>query len=170
LLLGLLTGSTAIADLFFWTPIFAFSTRFESCTYPSIFSSKPKSCVRDYARGVGRVMVTLQCVSVGLFYLVTTIVAWGAFVTAREQQFVDREMRVRKQWKQFLEKQDNHTNNSLPIMSQRTQPQTPQPPPPTQPQTPQVQQQSQPPPKQEPEQEQPEKQQQLKSQTQQQEI
>ena len=100
LMLALLTGSTAIFDLFFWAPTFAFFAQFETCRYKGWFFHRQKvSCEpTDFSKGYGRLLVSLQSLGVGIFYLMTTIVAWGAFVSIREEHKVDRGVRIRQKW------------------------------------------------------------------------
>mmetsp|Transcript_62407 Transcript_62407/g.92705 ORF Transcript_62407/g.92705 Transcript_62407/m.92705 type:complete len:244 (-) Transcript_62407:711-1442(-) len=85
-LLVIITGATALIDIFFWAPVFAFSADFEECTGGGWFSQKPKVCRSDYIRGVGRLTVSAQSLFGGLFYLHTAIVAWGAFLSKRDEQ------------------------------------------------------------------------------------
>lgn len=76
LLLACVLGWTAIVDLFLWTPIFAFFSHFQSA----------------------RLLVVVQCIVSGLFYLLSAITAMGCFTTIREEQKLRRQIRAMQLW------------------------------------------------------------------------
>mmetsp|Transcript_4871 Transcript_4871/g.5841 ORF Transcript_4871/g.5841 Transcript_4871/m.5841 type:complete len:271 (-) Transcript_4871:819-1631(-) len=94
LLLSLMTGSTALVDVFVWAPIFAYTASFETCTGGGLFSRQPKVCYPDYAKGFGRLIVSGQSLFTGLYYLMTAIMAWGAYTSVRDQQKVERHIQA----------------------------------------------------------------------------
>ena len=67
LMLALLTGSTAFYYLF-CVLCFAASAEFE----------------RSFSEGYGRVLSSMYTLAAGNLHLMTSIVAWGAFVSTRE--------------------------------------------------------------------------------------
>lgn len=56
LLLALMTGSTALTDIFIWSPLFASFATFQTCS-GGWFSGRPYHCVSDYTMGFGRLLV-----------------------------------------------------------------------------------------------------------------
>jgi hypothetical protein len=96
LLLAFILGSTAAVDLFVWAPLFATFATFETCEGVGFF--QPRKCKSDYTKGVGRMLVVFQCISTGLFYLMSAISAMGAFTTMREEQKVKRQVRAMQLW------------------------------------------------------------------------
>ena len=96
LLLAFILGSTAVVDLFVWAPLFATFASFETCEGIGFF--QPRKCRSDYTKGVGRMLVVVQCISTGLFYLMSAISAMGSFTTIREEQKVQRQVRAMQHW------------------------------------------------------------------------
>mmetsp|Transcript_20384 Transcript_20384/g.28813 ORF Transcript_20384/g.28813 Transcript_20384/m.28813 type:complete len:245 (-) Transcript_20384:919-1653(-) len=94
LLLSMMTGSTAIVDTFIWAPIFAYTASFETCTGGGFFSRQPKVCYPDYAKGIGRLVVSGQSLFTGLYYLMTAIMSWGAYTAVRDQHKVERHVQA----------------------------------------------------------------------------
>ena len=78
LLLSLMTFSTAAFDIFFWSPVYAVI---------GAASSDPM-----------QLLVSVQSLTVGLFYLLTAIVSWGSFTTVREAQKIRREVEAHARW------------------------------------------------------------------------
>lgn len=91
LLLTLMTGSTSLIDIFWWSPLFAYVASFTTCTGGGWFDRSPRICQRDYVKGFGRLLVSAQSMGTGIFYLMTAITAWGAFVVVRDQQIKARD-------------------------------------------------------------------------------
>jgi hypothetical protein len=73
--LAILTGTTGLADLFLWAPLFGAMVSFESCHGSW---RKPKMCQPDLAKGYSRLLVTVQAVVGGLVYLQTAVQATAA--------------------------------------------------------------------------------------------
>lgn len=89
LLLALMTFTTALTDIFVYAPAFAMFASFETCNASGgWFTGKPYKyeCFKDYSKGVGRLLVSAQSLFTGLFYLATSISAWGAFAAVRDRQ------------------------------------------------------------------------------------
>ena len=85
LLLACVLGWTAMVDLFVWTPIFAFFSHFQ------------------YAR----LLVVIQCIVSGLFYLLSAITAMGSFTTIREQQKLRGQIRAMQLWDEHATSQSS---------------------------------------------------------------
>ena len=98
LLLACILASTAFVDLFVWAPLFATFAHFKTCE-GGLFH--PRTCRSDYTKGVGRMMVAIQCLGTGLFYLLSAIAAMGSFTTMREEQKVDRQARAMLKWSEY---------------------------------------------------------------------
>jgi hypothetical protein len=60
LLLAWMLAGTAVIDIFLWGPLFATLASFETCRGGGWFSNQPRICVRDYAKGIGRLVVRLR--------------------------------------------------------------------------------------------------------------
>lgn len=101
ILLAIMTGSTAMTDLFFWAPLFAGMASFENCTGGGWFSRRPRICRNDYSTGLGRLFVSYQCIVAGLFYLMTSIAAIGSFTSIREEQKIDRQVKAMQRFEQL---------------------------------------------------------------------
>jgi hypothetical protein len=74
--LAILTGTTGLADLFLWAPLFGAMVSFTSCQGSGWL--KPKICQPDLAKGYSRLLVTVQAVVGGLVYLQTAVQATAA--------------------------------------------------------------------------------------------
>lgn len=98
ILLAIVLASTAMVDLFFWAPLYATFSSFESCE--GGFFSK-RVCRSDYTKGISRMVVVFQCVGTGLFYLLSAITAMGSFTAARDKQAIERHLRTMQQWEQL---------------------------------------------------------------------
>lgn len=66
LLLSIMTGSTALLDIFVWGPFFATFASFAQCS--GGWFGKPRSCVSDYTNGIGRLVVGLEWNGHSTFY------------------------------------------------------------------------------------------------------
>mmetsp|Transcript_516 Transcript_516/g.755 ORF Transcript_516/g.755 Transcript_516/m.755 type:complete len:137 (-) Transcript_516:747-1157(-) len=91
LLLSLMTAPTSIVDIFWWSPLFAYFASFTTCTGGGWFDRSQRICQHDYVKGLGRLLVSAQSMGTGVFYLMTAITAWGAFVAVRDEQIRDRD-------------------------------------------------------------------------------
>jgi len=90
LLLAAMTATTAVVDIFVWAPIFAYFADFRTCE-GGWFSRAPRACRVDYTKGLGRLFVSAQSLSTGVFYLYTAITALGALVAVRDDQIIKRD-------------------------------------------------------------------------------
>jgi len=90
LLLSILTGSTALVDAFVWAPVFAIAADFQTCTGGGLFSTRPRVCRADYVKGIGRLLVSIQCVLTAVIYLATAVSAWGDFSDLRDWRAAER--------------------------------------------------------------------------------
>jgi hypothetical protein len=105
LLLSLMLGCTALIDIFFWAPIFGFATSFDNhdCS-GGWFTGRPYVCTpnpaMDYIKGYGRLIVILQCLYTGVFYLKCSIDSWGEFIDQRDQIKAERQARLFQQYVQ----------------------------------------------------------------------
>jgi hypothetical protein len=97
-LLAVVLGSTAMVDLFFWAPLYATFSQFESCR-GGIFTKRV--CRSDYTKGIGRLVVVFQCVGTGFFYLMSAITAMGSFTALRDAQKIERHLRTMQQWEEL---------------------------------------------------------------------
>lgn len=92
LLLALMMGCTAAADLFVWAPVFAFAAEWQSCEcvlhQPVLCflhcRCLERFCHKDLRKGQLRVSVAAQCVVFGLYCLAGAVSAWGAFAHLRD--------------------------------------------------------------------------------------
>lgn len=101
ILLAIMTGSTAMTDLFLWAPLFAGIASFENYTGGGWFSRRPRICHKNYSTGLGRLFVSYQCIIAGLFYLMTSIAAMGSFTSIREEEKVDRQVKAMQRFEQL---------------------------------------------------------------------
>ena len=101
-LLSLMLGSTALIDIFLWGPIFGAFTSFETCKGGGWFSSKPRTCQRNYTKGLSGLLVTFQSIFGGLFYLTTAVALWNYYWSLRVDYKVERQMAA------MAEVLDNH--------------------------------------------------------------
>lgn len=90
LLLSLMTGSTALVDIFLWGPLFASFASFEKCR--GGFPGKPRICKLDYTRGVGRIVASLQSTFGGLFYLTTAVIAWQEYREIQQERKIQQQV------------------------------------------------------------------------------
>mmetsp|Transcript_38885 Transcript_38885/g.81345 ORF Transcript_38885/g.81345 Transcript_38885/m.81345 type:complete len:225 (-) Transcript_38885:54-728(-) len=90
LLLCLMMVPTALVDIFIWAPSFAMFAEFESCKGGGFLSRQPKICVSDYAKGIGRLFVTVQSLFTGVFYLFTAVVAWTTYAEIRDSSIANK--------------------------------------------------------------------------------
>ena len=97
ILLACVLGSTAMVDLFVWAPLFASFAHFESCE-GGFF--RPQVCRSDFTKGLGRMLVVVQCIATGLFYLMSAITAMGSFTSIRDEQKVERQLRTMHRWEE----------------------------------------------------------------------
>lgn len=56
-LLAIMTGTTALIDIFIWAPLFAAFAEFKTCE-GGWFTGSPRVCYSDYTKGVGRLFVS----------------------------------------------------------------------------------------------------------------
>lgn len=90
LLLCLMTLPTALIDIFVWAPSFAMFASFETCTGGGILSRQPKICASDYAKGIGRLFVSVQSLITGVLYLFTAVVSWTTFAESRDSSMAKK--------------------------------------------------------------------------------
>ena len=101
LMLALLTGCTAFFYLFCGAPSFADAAKFEECDGKCVPTS--------FSEGYGRVLSSMYTLAAGNLHLMTSIVAWGAFVSTRDEQKVIQDLRIRQKWDEF-QKRGLHGN------------------------------------------------------------
>lgn len=77
LLLSLMTGPTALIDIFFWGPIFGATASFQRCR--GGYLRGPRVCTPDFFKGAGRLLAMAQSVFGGLFYLLTAVICWSEY-------------------------------------------------------------------------------------------
>jgi hypothetical protein len=115
LLLAFITGSTAVVDLFFWAPLFASFSSFQTCRGGGgfLFSRRrrPRICKPDYIKGFGRLFVSLQCLVTGFFYATSALVAYGTFTSLRDEQKVEQQVKAMQRFHQ--QQQQKNSNTSL---------------------------------------------------------
>uniref|UniRef100_A0A7S1Y7R4 Derlin n=1 Tax=Grammatophora oceanica TaxID=210454 RepID=A0A7S1Y7R4_9STRA len=85
-MLSLMLGSTAVGDLFFWAPMFAVASMFERIN----LATSP------------RFLLLLQSLVVGFIYLFSSVNAWGAYLSSRDEQKIKRDLRAKEIWRQEL--------------------------------------------------------------------
>mmetsp|Transcript_2465 Transcript_2465/g.5203 ORF Transcript_2465/g.5203 Transcript_2465/m.5203 type:complete len:102 (-) Transcript_2465:72-377(-) len=80
-----MTVPTALMDIFVWAPSFAMFASFETCTGGGIIMNRqPKVCTSDYAKGMGRMFVSVQSLLTGVIYLLTAVISWTVFAESRD--------------------------------------------------------------------------------------
>ena len=82
-------------------PSFADYAKFEEC--------KGKCVPTSFSEGYGRVLSSMYTLAAGNLHLMTSIVAWGAFVSTRDEQKVIQDLRIRQKWDEF-QKRGLHGN------------------------------------------------------------
>jgi hypothetical protein len=112
-----MTAATAMADIFLWGPLFATFASFETCSGGGWFSGKQRTCVSDYSKGLGRLVVlvfrsaavsrffqlfadfylypsflqvSFQSIFGGLFYLMTAVFAWNDYWAIQQEDKLQR--------------------------------------------------------------------------------
>ena len=124
LLVATMAFSTAMVDVFFWAPIYAFFTSFETCTTEGppirrffLTHEETTRCVTDLAKGLSRGAVTILAVFGGLVYWGTAMDAWSAYVACRDEQ---KTHRMRQEWQfqqqQQLQQQQLSSGNNGPFL------------------------------------------------------
>lgn len=104
ILLAFVLASTAVVDIFVWAPLFASFANFETCQ-GGIFSRRV--CRSDYTKGIGRLVVVVQCLGSGLFYLMSAISAMGSYTGIRDEQKMNRHIQTMEQWAQLQQQRDD---------------------------------------------------------------
>ena len=97
ILLAILLGTTAAADLCIWTPVFAFATEWETC---ACARQEPRClifckciehvCSSNFRKGPLRLFVTLQSFLFGMCCLDAASTAWGTFTHLRDVTKAER--------------------------------------------------------------------------------
>lgn len=95
LLLAIMTGTTALTDVFVWAPIYSNMADFETC-YGGWFTGEEYRCYKDYTKGFSRLLVVFQSLVGGLIYLFTAIAAFTSYTAFRDEQKVLRQNRVQQ--------------------------------------------------------------------------
>eukprot|EP00980_Cylindrotheca_fusiformis_P008101 scaffold1727_cov133-Cylindrotheca_fusiformis.AAC.4 len=95
LLLSLMTGPTALIDIFVWGPIFGATASFQRCRVG--YLRGPRVCVPDFLKGAGRIMAMAQSIFGGLFYLLTAVICWSEYWKVRTA----KEARRRAMWHDY---------------------------------------------------------------------
>mmetsp|Transcript_26467 Transcript_26467/g.41025 ORF Transcript_26467/g.41025 Transcript_26467/m.41025 type:complete len:271 (+) Transcript_26467:120-932(+) len=88
-LLSIMTGTTALIDIFIWAPLFAAFASFETCE-GGWFTGVRRVCYSDYTKGFGRLFVSAHSLFTGIFFLITSVRAFGAFTAARDERVANR--------------------------------------------------------------------------------
>jgi hypothetical protein len=88
------TFSTAIIDLFMWTPLFAALASFQPCTTKRWRFEDARTCSTIELRG--HVFAMIQCMVTGFVYLITAITAYAILRAQRDEQHIEREIVVQR--------------------------------------------------------------------------
>jgi hypothetical protein len=92
--LAFVTFSTAIIDLFMWTPLFAALASFQPCTTKRWWFEDARTCSTIELRG--HVVAMIQCMATGFVYLITAITAYAILRAQRDEQHIERELVVQR--------------------------------------------------------------------------
>ena len=101
LLLAFMLGTTALVDIFVWAPLFAIWAGIdkEDCT-GGFFSGRPYVCRPNRSKSWGRLLVTMQSLFGGIFYLSSAISAWGEYTSQRDKLYAAQQANFLRQWHQ----------------------------------------------------------------------
>ena len=110
LLLAFMLGTTAMVDIFVWAPLFALLAGVDNqdCT-GGIFTGRPYICRNNYTKERGRLLVTVQSLFGGLFYLSSAILALSEYTIHGDRVRAAHQAQFLHQWN----RQENQGNAAM---------------------------------------------------------